>query len=364
MAIYIALLIILIITYVVFSSNGLQVVAGDSKRKVAPYYFIVILFIIIQSLRANTVGGDVYDSYARYYVFFGSMDWKTVFAYTNHEIGYVIYNKIIYSLSNGNIQVFLFSISLVYHIALSRIIIKYSKNIYLSLFLYFASSGFNSSMNTLRSVLALSIIMFALPSLIERKKLGFLIGIFIAFLFHQTSICFLFLYVSLLLKDWKKIIVFNILAAAFFAVGINYIVPLINKWLPRYSVYTSFYSAQQSGGGEFLLSLILTICLAVLVLGKRDLYKDDTYVVFFIMLICAGSLQVFTLWIHQFSRVVSEYTIMSIPILLPYFCLNNKFTYNSRPLVNWIILLGYSALYINSLFQNSTMTVPYQFFFQ
>ena len=321
-----------------------------------------VLLILLQSLRSHTVGGDLFDKYEGYYSIFGTMKWSQIIHYNDHEIGYVVFNKLAFIISNGNLQFLLFCISLCYHCSLFRLFYKYSKNIFLSIFLYIATSGFNTSMNELRSVLALSIVLYAIPFLFERKRFRFFLFVVVSSLFHRTSICFLYILVFTLIQNITIIVWINIIAAVVLYFSFGIIRNIISSILPRYAAY--FLDINRTGGGEFLLILIILICFTVLFFtDKTDFLKEEIRVST-IILVCSSSLQVFSLYINFFSRIVSEMFGISIPILLPYFLIDNRLSGSDKVVLITFVILGFLLLYLHSLIVDGSLTVPYRFFFQ
>lgn len=108
------------------------------------------------------------------------------------EVGYRLFNKILYYFSNEWLFG-LFAISVLMLSGYYLVVKKYS-NFYAISVLLIMIGPFMQSTFVLRQHLAMGIILFTYPFIIERKVIPYLLICFIAILFHQTAAIFIPVY--------------------------------------------------------------------------------------------------------------------------------------------------------------------------
>lgn len=120
-------------------------------------------------------------------------------SYLDWEIGYILLNKIvgIFTAQPGAIMVVT---SVIIMAGPAYLIARYSKNVYLSVFLYVNLYLFYLDMNYLRQAIAMSILCFAYGFLRDKKFWRFLLLVIIASTFHFTAIYMIPVYFVCLLK--------------------------------------------------------------------------------------------------------------------------------------------------------------------
>lgn len=165
----------------------------DGKVKIKNISYIkrclwTILIIVFPSLligfRNYEVGVDTIDYVAGYL--------RLAFEHTPFDrwdrILYSFFRYGIFILSNGNPTFFLFSIAFVTLFILVRALDKWADKISIpmALFVYYALFGMQL-LNQSRQLIALSILFYAIPYLLERKYTKYLLCILIASLFHFTA---------------------------------------------------------------------------------------------------------------------------------------------------------------------------------
>lgn len=170
---------------------------SDKERKRRLYIILIFSMIIfVVGLRHPTMGMDLtgyLKSYGRLY----DMSWQSVIelnSYLNYERGYILFNKLMGMLTLGNEQLFLFVCAMLATVPVGYTIYKKSEDILLSTLIYLGLPIFLIQYSALRQGIALGMCFYAL-NLIEDKKLWrFLLLIFLATLFHYTSIVFIVAY--------------------------------------------------------------------------------------------------------------------------------------------------------------------------
>lgn len=382
------------ITFIIlmYTMNIYDGTVVESKKNVNLRWSFVILFvcILLQGLRATSVGGDLADNYVRVFHECGELSWSQIFNFSSgYEIGYVIINKIIYLIFGPNdfgMRMLLFAIAVIFNISFYVLIRKCSSNPLYSVFLFVGFGVFNISMNNLRSTLALSLIYLAILFAAEKRILKTLFFIAVASLFHTTAICFILFVISLLIKNRKILIAYYALMAGAFIIGYSVFGGVIEQYFPKYSYYLS----ATDGGDNYLLFLIV-ILFFVLIIPVRgfydsskevlisetfycketgldkdfaDFFLEDTKQIVFLKVFCCGViLQLISLRASFFVRAVNYHLIGAI-LLLPNINGNSKLK-NGMGLFTVFIGMLFIVFYIIMiLIGNGTRTIPYVFYWE
>lgn len=323
------------------------------------FFLLVVVFIIIQGFRTNLVGGDLIN-YGYRFSEFGGMSWREILNYNaKYELGYIVLNKLVYMISNGNFQALLIVIAVFYNFSLAFFLRKHSSNYMFSLYLYVALNIFNLSMNNLRSTVALGVFYIGLPFLFQRKYIKFLITLYIATLFHTSMWCMLFLFAAVLIKNKYVFGTVCLGVVGFLGVGFKFFSRIIMAAFPK---YLSYFMEDTSGGGLNLFMFLIFLLAAVLVLAPREWWQQDEKVILLKMFICGICLQIVSLNVSFFARAV-YYHLIAVLILYPELIHSGKISRRSSIIFMAIIMACFFGYYYVALLGNSTMTVPYEWIF-
>ena len=204
---YILIFYILFMSVYFFNSIGpynFQVYNGIVKRRVKDNAYMVFTFMlltILACLRAENVGSDT-TNYILYFKEIGDGVYDNPFSALRFEPGFLLYLKILLYISDSP-QIFIFTSSLIIMMSFGRFIRRYSRSIWLSVFIFFCLF-FNTSMSAIRQYIAISILFFAFECILSRRFMKFLMYVCFAFLFHYSSIIFLIAYPLYNLKITRR----------------------------------------------------------------------------------------------------------------------------------------------------------------
>lgn len=146
---------------------------------------IIILPSLLVGFRGVEVGADTWNNVNGYLSLSVSQTQVIIW----DRLFFSLFRYFIYIISNGNETFFLFSMAFVTLFILVKALDKWIEKISLpmSLFVYYALFGMQL-LNQSRQLIAMSIFLYAIPFLIERKYLKYLFIILIASLFHFTAV--------------------------------------------------------------------------------------------------------------------------------------------------------------------------------
>jgi hypothetical protein len=164
----------------------------DRKTNIIFIGFCCLFIFLIQAFRSSSVGVDV-SGYLLGYNILNTMDIWNGEQYQNYEIGFSVFSQFLYFLGCSE-QAYLAVIAAFIIIPIGYICYKYSKNSFLSLFIYITLGFFTFSFSGLRQIMATAITFFSFKYVTQKKYIKFFICILIAMSFHKSAVIFLFAY--------------------------------------------------------------------------------------------------------------------------------------------------------------------------
>lgn len=169
------------------------------------YCSFLCVLILIAGFRDSSVGVDT------------AIGYKTYFDYISRGIsmpyveqGWIKLNQLCILLGIGYEGVIFFSFLLCIIPVLIAVRIE-KTNILESLFIYYAMYLYLHAFNMIRQCIAMSFCMLALSLLLKKKYLNFLLSLFVAFMFHKSSVIFIISLPFLCIRLTRNRIIFFIL---------------------------------------------------------------------------------------------------------------------------------------------------------
>lgn len=232
--------------------------------------FLIISFIFLllfMGLRGNNVGLDMVN----YKEFFRKIngDYGTLTLYqmlTNggFEKGFVIYT-ILMSWITNSFGVYIFITTFLSLIGIYFFVRDNSKNYFLSVFIFITFGFFINVITILRQAMAISILLYSVKYIKEKRIFPFIFCVIFAAFFHKTALIFIITYFLQYVKLTKiKVLIYliaNIIIFFFRKQIVNIFTTLL------YNQYLDY--GDTSGGGYKMLLFILGIALFVGLLSKK-----------------------------------------------------------------------------------------------
>lgn len=219
-----------------------------------------------------------------------------------------------------------------------RIIKKYSVNYWLSVFLFVTLGVYTFFFNGLRQGIAMAIFALALPYLLEKRLVPYLLICFLGSLFHNTALFMIPFYflVNLRIKPVYKII------ATF--IGSLFISRFLIQYLAASNErYEGYAEADQLGGGYLTLGF---------------------YVI--LMLLIYGTIRIYNIKDEQLIKMFTFYAV-GVVFLIPIAMLGANPSGPQRLLTffTWILVLILPILFkrINNLYVTSTAMIMFIIYF-
>lgn len=236
-------------------------------RKLWAIFLIAPLFIM-NAFKDVTVGSDT-SVYSSLYNIFTQ---ESLFTGRNFsmEIGYRSINKILGLL---NIDFFGFQIiySLFIFFILFQFVVKYSKNISFSIFFFVTFRVFFFSMTGIRQMIAISIVLYSIKYIENKKPVKYIMSVILASLFHVSAIISVFLYL-LPFKRFKlnfisllKISIISLVVS----IGTGYFIDIFISIFPKYNVYLYRMETYDGIFVYIQTGVILSLFLVGLVFNRK-----------------------------------------------------------------------------------------------
>ena len=349
MLIYIFLLIYVLFLWLVLKGKG-------EKRKLAFLISTFSAMFIIQALRAQTVGVDVKEYCNYFYQMHMDVGHKMTHGYVDLEPGYLLINKLVLKVGVFP-QLLLAVCSFIILCNVAIFIYKNSDDVYISTFLFLTMNHFFTSMTSIRQYLALSIALHAVTFFRKRKPILLLVALGIAASFHKSVLIFgIMLILLYYLKPERKSCILVIAGCIGCFSMIQVIFPLLIRLVPKY-LYLLKNTDGVGIGKLRLLYIILEIIIIIYILVAKRRYQDITFLSVNMLMvgILIGLLQRSIPHIWRMGYYFDFFLVMIIPQII------RKLS-NKRQILNSVVIVAGSMLYIYLLITDGAEVVPYAVF--
>lgn len=293
---------------------------GENNKRIIKTPTITIFFFILAlllSLRAYTCGADT--KVYKYYFDFAQRNSlsdifhsSTTLGENSVEIGYLLLNKIIASLSGGNYQLFLAVTAIVSLIPVWYFYNHESENAALSIILFLQLAPFSTLFSMIRQVIAMGLAIPAFYYVKEKKIVKFALIVLLAMSFHTSAAIIALLYPVYWAKFNRRslYIVLPIIAAIF--IFNRQIFPYLSIFLT--DKYSTVYGNTTTTGAFGMLLLFLVIAIFVFIISDENNMSQDEKGMRNILLLVVV-LQCFAP-IHNIAMRLTNYYQYFIPVLL------------------------------------------------
>lgn len=257
------LVLVLVLLWILFEQKVLNRIA---------FWVPLAILSLFAGMRSYRVGTDS-GSYTRN--FRSSLDIDSFELTGSREFGYQLLEYTLLRLNAEYFWLFFLTSAIVVYCYLT-VIKKYSVNYIFSVFLFIALGVYTFFFNGLRQGLAMAIFALALPYLLEKRLVLYLIIIAIASLFHSTvlfMIPFYFL-VNLRIKPIYKILA-TFVGSLFVS---RFLITYISSSNERYESYGTL---DQDGGGYLTLGFYTIILFIIYVVIRIYKIKNRQFMQLF-----------------------------------------------------------------------------------
>lgn len=286
-----------------------------SRRKDALYLVVVTAAMVtLAGLRADTVGID-YEPYQNYFQSILGQPLSFMFTQGNQYLREPVFGLMTWAVTrvSTDIRVFMAVASGAIIILRAAAVWKISASVWLSMFVYSSFGFFGYALCTLRQELGISVALFAIPFLRERRLLPYLAVVTAAGLCHTS----LFVLVPVYWLAWLPInrITLSLYAAA--TVGLGILTRPILAVVTRY-VFTNYAPSYFWFGRDFRTAFIPMVYAGVMLLMLRRLTeKSKENLVLVNFALWTGVLFLLTIAVFLYQRIALIFFPLSAMLLLP-----------------------------------------------
>ena len=285
---------------------------------------IALQMFLILALRELTVGMDLYN-YSGGYAYISSMSFlqmlkslrlintaQLVHPYV-YESGYVVLNWICAKIGFG------FHTFLILHAAFSMVsfayfIDKYSKQPWLSFCLLIIFDFYTYAFGVLRQILAICILLWAVPYIEKRKPIHFFALLFLAFTIHRVAIIFLPFYFVGTKKIDRSIFRINMYFWGYFLIVspflFKYVLVKVMLLIGKGSYINTDWS------WNYMITVMLLLGVALFLLTRFDRERSPTEDLIYWGFLLSIPIEILGLNNDTVARAVQFYFIFII-VLLP-----------------------------------------------
>ena len=226
---------------------------------------------------------------------------------------FVIYMVLFKHFTHGTYNDWLMSIAIFQAFSIALFLNKYSVNYVYSVYLFYTMSIFLWMVNGMRQFIAITIILFAVDWLIQKKTVPFMIVVLIAYNFHSSAILWVPVYFMIHFKPWSAKF---LICAALLTFAIIFV---SNSSLLDNTDYDYMSTSNRSGINPFRLAVSMVI--PVIAYTRKDIIeeKNDPLVniLINISIISVGCYVVGMFTNGVAARIAAYYDIFSL-VLLPW----------------------------------------------
>lgn len=272
------------------------------KRK----YYIALMTILHTCLcgfRYQLITGDLIKYYWSFhnsggYGWFSQELWQE-----GRNSGFFLFNKLIYQLTGGDYQFFLFVIALIIHLVLAYVIYRYSPAPWFSYLIWNCMAFYIFGFNAIKQALAMAFIMLAFVGIAENRLWLFLGMMAIAGSIHMPALIFLPTYwMSKLRLNYKTMLLYIVIGIAVFVFKEQFI-----QFIRSFYYEDDELMAFGEVGSRFIM--VLGFCLFGLLFRG---FKDPVMEKLFPIMAIAAALQLLSGYDHIFTRLTDYYFQMSV----------------------------------------------------
>ncbi|WP_338587934.1 EpsG family protein [Clostridium baratii] len=238
-----------------------------NTKKINFFDYVLLLFLILVCGLRENVGTD-YNLYKFYY--------SNINQNSRFELGFK--DMIIFSNNLGlSYNTFLLIVSAITMCLFYFLIKKYSRKPASSIFYFVVLGYYAYSFNIIRQMLAISISLFGIKYIKEKKFIRYLVVILIASIFHSTALIMIPVYFLLKLKNNIKNNVIIIFLCGIMPFLYTKIFTFIVTNFKQYNSYATIndFTFTKPGSGTYVIGFINFILFLIFLINKNKLKRID-----------------------------------------------------------------------------------------
>ncbi|MDD6072360.1 MAG: EpsG family protein [Clostridiales bacterium] len=331
-------------------NNRYEMICGEEKYRFSWLYAFIAFFPVIWMAGTRRYIADTSYYITSYLNMPSSLsDIPEYLLHNTKDKGFSALSIMIKSLVGQDFVPYLMILAIFQGISLVTFFRKYSDDLVFSLFLFVASSDYFAWMfNGLRQFLAVTVILFAVPWMLNKKYVPAFLTVLLASTFHQSALLMIPIIIIAQGKAWNKRTLIFIAGILLAITSLSTFTNVLDDALTntQYVNVVTDYTTSGDDGTNPLRVLLYSIP-AILSFFGRNKIKQEGILINFCTNMCIISSGLYLL-----SMVTSGIFLGRLPIycslfgyiLLPWE-LENMFTYESSKILKTFAVLGYLVFY-------------------
>lgn len=317
---------------------GLFLRPDKSEKKRKTFCVIVTVQLACISGFQYCVGTD-YISYLKIYQYVAGLRWSELprYFYWNEPV-YLIYTKLMSVIFKENFIPYFFGMSFVHAAFLMKAIYDRKENTVWSIYIYLSMGLFYISMNQIRQLIALSIVLFSIKFIEEKNWKKYLFWILIAAGIHNSALVMLPCYFlrDFKIKSRKKAVVIITVSCIF----LYFFSPVIIDNVLRKTTYGWMLNFQSGSTENMIINLLYRAALLIgcIFYIRPVLKKEKKYEILYWLSIIGIIFQIMSVYETSIARITTYFYavyIFLIPTVLA--SIPNK---NIRLFAKFVIAAG------------------------
>ncbi|KEZ50333.1 EpsG family protein [Metabacillus indicus] len=232
-----------------------------------------VCLIAVAGLQKNI--GDTYFYMHSYKT--NELSWQAI-NYTS-DFGFNIYQLLLQQISSDP-QILVFTTALITNLLIIIVLLKYSRIIELSVYVYIASGMFTTSMNGIRQYFAAAIVFTGTKYILNGQFKKYLVVILLASTIHKSALVLLPIYFIVRRESWTQVTFALLGIAVLIVVGFNEFSNLLFSVISntQYGQYSHF----EEGGASKIRVFVNAVPVIIAFLGRdklRKLWPKSDYIV-------------------------------------------------------------------------------------
>lgn len=282
------------------------------KGKKRIYYIILMALIhaFVCGFRYMYLTGDL-RKYAASYNQMEGMAWTSESVLRGGKnVGFGLLLKLLSTITHGDFQILLIVIAVITELALAMLVYRYSPRPWMSYLVWDCLSFYIFGFSAIKQALAMSVLMWAVTGILERKPKKFLLFAVIAGLIHMPAFAFLPAYWIAKRRVTGDTILFAVAAAVAIFFLRTQIVAIIS---PLYYEEETFVLGESGLGMRFFF-IIGLLAVGILIKG----FEERDFSALFHLIVISAILQMFSGFDNVFTRMADYYfqfSVLYIPLL-------------------------------------------------
>lgn len=238
-------------------------------------FLILIPLLFVFGVRSGGVG----DTEGYYTAFEHLSSNFSLINLDQRAIGFSVLQRFCKSFLFKSPELWLITMELISMIPIIYCISKYSVNVSVSIFVFFASTEFSYLLNGARQFIAVCIMFYAFKFIVEKKPIKYYLCLLIAANFHLTALVMLPAYFFARLKSWKRTMIILLFVLSIACLFSESIFKVFDEAVLQDSVYAHYSWRITTAAGVNIFRVLVSFVPVVLAFLYRKNFDSNNMII-------------------------------------------------------------------------------------